>query len=146
MKTNYLFALNICACMLLYTRVSVQTAPPPKQWTYHYWGSDVDEAFFIKLTTDGESVVATVNDLRPFANYSSNPADPDRLINDVTALILRYPLFVNSKNYVERRFLLNNTTDNTVWTNAWNTNSNVVINPALQKMFKLLLNLPEFHL
>jgi uncharacterized protein (DUF1800 family) len=88
----------------------------------------------------------TVIDVRAFANYSSNPADPDQLINDVTALMLRYPLSANSKNYVKRRFLLNNTTDNTVWTNAWNTNNNAVINPALQEMFKFLMNLPEFHL
>jgi len=87
-----------------------------------------------------------VIDLRAFANYSSNPSDPDQLINDVTALILRYPLSTNSKNYVKRRFLLNNTTDNTIWTNAWNTNNNAVINPALQELFKFLMNLPEFHL
>ena len=79
--------------------------------------------------TDG-LVNDAVIDVRAFATYSSNPADPDQLINDVTALILRYPLSTNSKNYVKRRFLLNNTTDNTIWTNAWNSNNNAVINPA----------------
>ena len=95
--------------------------------------------------TDG-LVNDSVLDLRTFALYSSNPADPDQLINDVTALMLRYPLSTNSKNYVKRRFLLNNTTDNTIWTNAWNSNNNAVINPALQELFKFLMNLPEFHL
>ena len=95
--------------------------------------------------TDG-LVNDSVIDVRSFANYSSNPADPDQLVDDVTALMLRYPLSINSKGYVKRRFLLNNTTDNTIWTNAWNSNNNAVINPALQELFKFLMNLPEFHL
>ncbi|MBL7742920.1 MAG: DUF1800 domain-containing protein [Chitinophagaceae bacterium] len=88
----------------------------------------------------------SVIDVRAFANYSSNPADPNQLIADVTALLLRYPLSVNSKNYVKSRFLLNNTTDDTIWTNAWNSNNNTVINNSLRNMFKFLMNLPEFHL
>jgi uncharacterized protein (DUF1800 family) len=95
--------------------------------------------------TDG-LINDSVLDLRAFAAYSSNPADPDQLITDVTALLLRYPLSINSKNYVKTNFLLNNTTDNTIWTNAWNSNNNGVINPSLQNMFKFLMNLPEFHL
>ena len=87
-----------------------------------------------------------VIDVRAFANYSSNPADPNQLINDVTALLLRYPLSANSKTYVKTHFLLNNTTDDTIWTNAWNSNNNTVINTSLQEMFKFLMNLPEFHL
>ena len=95
--------------------------------------------------TDG-LVNDSVLDLRAFAAYSSNPADPDQLISDVTTLLLRYPLSMNSKNYVKTHFLLNNTTDNTIWTNAWNSNNNTVINTSLQNMFKFLMNLPEFHL
>ena len=85
-------------------------------------------------------------DVRAFANYSSNPADPDQLVTDVTALLLRYPLSDNSKNYVKVNFLLNNTTDNTVWSNAWNSNNNAIINTSLSNMFRFIMNLPEFHL
>lgn len=85
-------------------------------------------------------------DLRAFASYSSNPADPNQLITDVTGLLLRYPLSTNSKNYVKTHFLTNNTTDDTIWTNAWNSNNNTVINASLKEMFKFLMNLPEFHL
>jgi len=85
-------------------------------------------------------------DVRAFANFSVNPADPDQLINDVTALPLRYPLSDNSKSYIKTNFLLNNTTDDTIWTNAWNSNNNAVINTSLQNMFKFLMNLPEYHL
>ncbi len=87
-----------------------------------------------------------VIDIRAFANYSSNPADPNQLIDDITALLLRYPLSTNSKNYVKTNFLLNNTTDDTIWTTAWNTNNNTVINTSLRGLFKFIMNLPEFHL
>ncbi len=95
--------------------------------------------------TDG-LINDAVIDTRAFAAYSTNPANPDQLINDITASLLRYPLSVNSKSYVKRRFLLNNSADDTIWTNAWNSNNNTVINPSLQEMFKFLMNLPEFHL
>ncbi|HNR16749.1 MAG TPA: DUF1800 domain-containing protein [Chitinophagaceae bacterium] len=87
-----------------------------------------------------------VIDVRAFAGYSSNPSDPNQLIDDVTALLLRYPLSANSKTYVKTHFLTNNTTDDTIWTNAWNSNNNTVINTSLREMFKFLMNLPEFHL
>jgi len=48
--------------MLLYTGVFAQTTPPPKQWAYHYGGSNVDVAFVIKLTTDGGTIVAGYTD------------------------------------------------------------------------------------
>ena len=88
----------------------------------------------------------SVIDLRAFANYSSNPADPNQLITDITALLLRYPLSDNSKTYVKTHFLTNNISDDTIWTNAWNSNNNTVINASLKEMFKFLMNLPEFHL
>lgn len=93
---------------------------------------------------------ALINDnvlnVRAFAGFSSNPSDPDQLLNDVTALLLRYPLSTTSRTYVKTRFLLNNTTDNSVWTNAWNSNNAAVLDPALKELFKFLMNLPEYHL
>ena len=88
----------------------------------------------------------SVIDVRAFANYSSNPADPNQLINDVSSLLLRYPLSASSKTYVKTHFLTNNTTEDTVWTNAWNSNNNAVINTSLKDLFRFLMNLPEFHL
>lgn len=95
--------------------------------------------------TDG-LIEDNILDLRAFANLSSNPSNPDTLVSDVTALLLRYPLSDNSKTYVKTRFLLNNVTDNTIWTNAWNSNNASVIDPALKEMFKFIMNLPEYHL
>ncbi len=88
----------------------------------------------------------SVIDVRAFANYSSNPADPNQLINDMTALLLRYPLSNASRVYIKTHFLTNNTTDDTIWTNTWNSNNTTVINTSLKEMFKFLMNLPEFHL
>ncbi|MEO8584121.1 MAG: DUF1800 family protein, partial [Flavitalea sp.] len=84
--------------------------------------------------------------LRNFAAYSSNPSDPDQLVSDVTKLLLQYPLSDNAKIYVKNKYLLNNTSDNTIWTNAWNGNNYSVIDPSLNSMFKFIANLPEFHL
>jgi uncharacterized protein (DUF1800 family) len=91
-------------------------------------------------------VNGNVIDVRAFANYSTNPADPDQLVSDVSSLLLRYPLSDNSKNYIKRNFLLNNSADNTIWTNAWNNNNTTVIKDSLDKMFRFIMNLPEFHL
>lgn len=87
-----------------------------------------------------------VIDVRAFAAYSTNPSDPNQLITDITALLLRYPLSATSKTWVKNKFLLNNTSNDAVWTTAWTTNDNVTINANLRELFKFLMNLPEFHL
>ncbi len=121
------------------------------------WPSYYQDPMFYELWVNSNSLPrradytdALVNDsvidVRTFANYSSNPADPDQLVTDITGLLLRYPLSGTSKNYVKNQFLLNNTSDNTVWTNTWNSNNNPVIDTSLRDMFKFLMNLPEFHL
>ena len=90
----------------------------------------------------GQGVVNTRN----FVMNTSNPSDPGQLVTDITNLILRYPLSENSKAYIKDTFLINNSGDDAVWTNAWNANDNTVINPALLNMFKFITNLPEYHL
>jgi len=121
------------------------------------WPSYYQEPMFYELWVNSNSLPRRADytdslvgdgmlDVKAFANYSSAPADPNQLVTDVTALLLRYPLSANSKNYVKNKFLLNNTTDDTIWTNTWNSNNNTVINASLNEMFKFLMNLPEFHL
>jgi uncharacterized protein (DUF1800 family) len=121
------------------------------------WPSYYQDPMYYELWVNSNSLPKRANytdalisdsvlDTRAFANHSSNPSDPDQLIIDVTALLLRYPLSLNSRNYVKTRFLLNGTTDNTIWTIAWNTNNTTVINASLNEMFKFIMNLPEYHL
>lgn len=91
-------------------------------------------------------ILDNVVNLKAFAQYSSNPSDPDQLIDDITGLLLRYPLSNISKEYIKNRFLLNNSGNNNVWTSAWTSNDNSIIGPALTNMFLFITNLPEFHL
>jgi uncharacterized protein (DUF1800 family) len=121
------------------------------------WAAYHQEPMYYELWVNSNSLPKRANytdtlisdnmlDLRAFANYSTAPADPNQLVSDVTALLLRYPLSTTSKNYVKNRFLLNNTNDDTVWTTAWNSNNNAFIMASLNEMFKFIMNLPEFHL
>lgn len=91
-------------------------------------------------------VADAVVDVRAFANLSSNPADPNQLISDVTGLLLRYPLSANSRNYIKQNFLVNNTNNDAVWTNAWTSSNTALIDSSLKNMFTFIMNLPEFHL
>ncbi|MBA4167015.1 MAG: DUF1800 domain-containing protein [Chitinophagaceae bacterium] len=84
--------------------------------------------------------------LKAFAQYSSDPSDPDKLIEDFTVILLRYPLSDSGKQYAKNNFLINNSSDKNVWTNAWNTNDLSVINSSLGNLLKFIMNLPEFHL
>lgn len=93
-----------------------------------------------------ELVTDNILDLKAFAASSSDPSNPDQLVEDVTSLMLRYPLTITSKQYVKNNFLINNTGDNSVWTTAWNSNNAPVIKTSLDKMFTFLMNLPEYHL
>jgi uncharacterized protein (DUF1800 family) len=97
-------------------------------------------SFTDALVNDG------VIDVRTFANNTSNPSNPNQLIDDITALLLRYPLSAASKSYTKNKYLLNNTTNDTLWTNTWNSNNNAVINASLKELFKFIMNLPEYHL
>lgn len=121
------------------------------------WPSYYQEPMYYELWVNSNSLPRRANftddlvddniiDVRAFVNGTSNPADPNQLISDVTALLLRYPLSLNSRNYTKNRFLLNNTNDDTVWTNAWNSNNNTLINASLRELFKFIMNLPEYHL
>ncbi len=121
------------------------------------WPAYYQEPMFYELWVNSNSLPRRANytdnlieqdllDLRGFANYSSNPSDPNQLVADVTALLLRYPLSLNSRNYVKNRFLLNNSGTDTTWTNAWNNNNNAVITASLKEMFRFIMNLPEYHL
>jgi uncharacterized protein (DUF1800 family) len=85
-------------------------------------------------------------DLKAFVNQTSNPADPVKLVEEVTGMLLQYPLSAGSQDYLRNRFLLANSNNNNVWTNAWNSNDQATINQALKDLFLCILNLPEYHL
>ena len=121
------------------------------------WPSYHQEPMFYELWVNSNSLPKRADftdslisdnmlDVQAFAAYSSNPADPNQLVTDVTALLLRYPLSAGSKSWVKNKFLLNNTNDDSVWTAVWNGNNTTVIKASLDELFKFIMNLPEFHL
>ena len=84
----------------------------------------------------------------------SNPADPNKLISDITYLILRIDISAASKQQLKRDILLGGQSDDHYWTDAWNlyistpgntTNTNTVKN-RLRDLLKYLMNLPEYQL
>ena len=91
-------------------------------------------------------ILGSLVDTLSLARTSSNPADPDQLVSDVTGMLLRYPLSESSRVYLKNSFLLNQASDNSIWTNAWNTSNSAVIVPALNDLFRFVMNLPEYHL
>lgn len=111
---------------------------------YELWVNSNSLPQYAKFT-DG-LIADKIVDTMAIATATSNPSDPDQLINDVTALLLRYPLSDASKSYTKNKFLLNNSGNNSVWTNAWNANNTAVTAPALDALFAFVMNLPEFHL
>lgn len=121
------------------------------------WPSYYQEPMFYELWVNSNSLPrradytnALVNDgvldLRAYVLQTSNPADPDQLVSEVCERLLRYPLSDTSRTYVKTRFLTNNTAENSVWSNAWNSQNNSYIDNALRDLFRFLMNLPEFHL
>jgi len=85
-------------------------------------------------------------DLKAFAQYSSDPANPDKLVEDLSTILLRYPLSDNGRLYVKNNFLINNTGNDSYWTDAWNNNDLAMIHSSIADLLKFMLNLPEFHL
>lgn len=111
---------------------------------YELWVNSNSLPQYAKFT---DSMIADkLVDTMAIARATSNPSDPDQLINDITELMLRYPLSDTSKNYTKNNFLLNKTGNNSVWTSAWNANNAAVTAPALDALFAFIMNLPEYHL
>ncbi len=83
---------------------------------------------------------------KAFAQYSADPPDAGKLTDDLTMLLLRYPLTDNGKKYLKDNFLNNNTEDDNVWTNTWNSGDTAAINASIGSLLQFIMNLPEFHL
>jgi len=111
---------------------------------YELWVNSNSLPQYAKFTDN--LIADKLVDTMAIASTTSNPSDPDQLINDITAMLLRYPLSDASKNYTKNNFLLNKTGNNSVWANAWNANNTAVTAPALDALFAFIMNLPEYYL
>ena len=103
------------------------------------WPSYYQEPMFYELWVNSNSLPKRATftdeladqhiiDTQSFVGLTSNPSDPDTIINEVCDMLLRYPLTDNSKTYIKTNILTDTGAENT------------------RKMIKFLLNLPEYHL
>lgn len=89
-----------------------------------------------------------------FASLLSNPADPNQLISDSLAILLRPPLPDSSILLLKQTILLSNQTNDKYWTQAWiayeadptDMNAYTTVNNRLTALYKYLMDLPEYHL
>ncbi len=93
-------------------------------------------------------------DLIQFAKNTSDPADPDALINDSLAILFRVSISETSKKKLKKDILLNGFTQNIYWQNAWNNYiaaphdavKKSVVETRLKNLYHYLVNAPEFQL
>lgn len=89
-----------------------------------------------------------------FANTLSTPADPNKLIDDMVAVLFQVELSATSKAQLKKDILLGGQSQDYYWSNAWNqfvsspgdmANTTTVRN-RLRDLIKYLMNLAEFQL
>lgn len=89
-----------------------------------------------------------------FVKTLSNPADPNKLIDDSLEIIFRVPLSDTSKQIIKKQILLTGQDSDHYWTNAWNI---YIASPTdamayqtvfqrLRDLYKYFMNLAEYQL
>lgn len=89
-----------------------------------------------------------------YAKTLSNPADPNILINDLTAAMLRVDISATSKTQLKRDILLSGQANDYYWSDAWNlyistpnnTANTTTVRNKLRDLIKYLMNLAEYQL
>lgn len=103
------------------------------------WPSYYQEPIFYELWVNSNSlpkraaftddlIDENIIDIEAFTAQVSNPSNPDILIDEITSILLRYPLTANAKAYIKTNILTDTSTE------------------SIKKMIKFVLNLPEYHL
>jgi len=88
-----------------------------------------------------------------FAKQMNNPNDPNKLIDEILAVICRVPLSATLKQNIKQQILLSNQSSDHYWTDEWNAyiqnpsagNFNLV-NSRLRSLLQYFMNLPEYQL
>ncbi len=103
------------------------------------------------ITNNNETILI---DPLSFADRFANPGDPNLLINDSMAILLRYPLSESAKEFIKRSLLLSGQMQDYYWTNAWDAYkanptdmiTKAIVLARLKALYKYIMNLPEYHL
>ena len=89
-----------------------------------------------------------------FARQTSNPGDPNILIDDSLAILYRVPLSAASKTTIKTNILLTGQTSDYYWSIAWNaylanptdTMAYQAVYNRLRDLYRYLMNLAEYQL
>jgi uncharacterized protein (DUF1800 family) len=86
-------------------------------------------------------------------SISSNPSDPNQLIQDLFDLLIATDIEQSAKDNLKKQILLSGQTSDYYWTDAWNnyqSNQNTInfnlVNNRLKSLIKYIMNLPEYQL
>jgi uncharacterized protein (DUF1800 family) len=86
-------------------------------------------------------------------SISSNPADPNQLIQDVFDLLISTEIDQATKDNLKKQILLSGQTSDYYWTDAWNNYKNNqttinfnLVNNRLKALIKYIMNLPDYQL
>jgi hypothetical protein len=101
-------------------------------------------------TNSGQKILI---DAVGFAKQLNNPSDPNKLIDEILAVIYRVPISATLKQNIKQQILLSNQSSDHYWTDEWNAyiqnpsagNFNLV-NSRLRSLLQYFMNLPEYQL
>ena len=100
----------------------------------------------------GNSKKLIIDVLKFTDQFGNDASDPNKLIDAVLEILYRVPVSTTFKNYA-KNILLSGQTSDYYWTDAWdaykttpNATNTATVNTRLQTFYKLLVDLPEFHL
>jgi uncharacterized protein (DUF1800 family) len=102
-------------------------------------------------TKNGKKII--VNTINFVKTISTNPADPNVLINDLFSFLVSTEISSSLKTTLKSQILLSGQASDYYWTNAWNAYLTVpttinfnIVNTRLKSLLKYIMNLPDYQL
>jgi uncharacterized protein (DUF1800 family) len=100
---------------------------------------------------NGKKII--VNPINFLKSISTNPSNPNSVIDDAAFFLLSTELSPSIKSNLKTQILLSGQSSDYYWTDAWNlsistaTTINLnIVNTRLKTLFKYLMNLPDYQL
>lgn len=102
-------------------------------------------------TKNGKKII--VNPINLLKSISTNPSNPNAVIDDAVFFLLSTDLSTSVKNNLKTQILLSGQSADYYWTDAWNLSINSpttinlnIVHNRLKTLFKYLMNLPDYQL
>ena len=89
-----------------------------------------------------------------FATTLSDPADPDKLIEESLDVLYSIPVSASSRELLKKNMLLTGQEQNHYWTDAWNDlasnpgdqSKRNIVETRLKNLYRFMLSSPEYQL